>query len=73
VFNTRGKLETVSTAGTHYHSLGVFGEQPSWSSDGQWIVFTAGDYVKEIRPDGQGIRHILYVTSKKGRNFEPDW
>jgi hypothetical protein len=25
------------------------------------------------RPDGKGIRHILYVTSNKGVNFEPDW
>ncbi len=73
VFNTRGKLELVNTAGTLYHSLGVYGAQPSFSPDGQWIVFSSGDYVKEIRPDGQGIRHILYVTSKKGSNFEPNW
>jgi TolB protein len=73
VFNGRGKLETVTLAGTRYHSLGVWGNQASWSPDGQWIVFTYGDYVKEIRPDGKGIRHILYVTSKKGWNFEPDW
>ncbi len=46
---------------------------PQWSPDGRWIVFTYGDYVKEIRPDGRGIRHILYVTSKKGLNFEPNW
>jgi Tol biopolymer transport system component len=73
VFNSRGKLETVNAAGTHYHSLRVFGAQPSWSPDGEWIVFTYGDYVKEIRPNGQGIRHILHVSSKKGENFEPDW
>jgi Tol biopolymer transport system component len=60
-------------AGTRYRSLGVFGDQPSWSPDGQWIVFTYGNYVKEIRPDGKGVRHILYVNSNKGWNFEPDW
>jgi len=41
--------------------LGSTGQQPSFSPDGRWIVFTQGDYVKEIRPSGQGIRHILYV------------
>jgi Tol biopolymer transport system component len=73
VFNSRGKLELVNTAGTHYRSLGVYGAQPSFSPDGQWIVFTYGDYVKEIRPNGKGIRHVLYVSSKKGVNFEPNW
>jgi hypothetical protein len=36
-------------------------------------VFCYGDYVKEIRSDGTGLRHILYVTSNKGVNFAPDW
>lgn len=73
VFNGGGKLELVNVAGTHYHSLGVDGDQPSWSPDGRWIVFPSGDYLKEIRPDGSGLRHILYVTSKKGSNSQPNW
>jgi Tol biopolymer transport system component len=73
VFNSRGKLETVNTAGTRYHSLKIPGVSPSWSPDGQWIVFTAGGYVKEIRPSGQGVRSILHVNPEKGSNFEPDW
>jgi len=73
LFNSRGKLELVGTAGTHYHSVGVGGGQPSFSPDGHWIVFPSGDYLKEIRPDGSGLHHILYVTSKKGSNFDPNW
>jgi len=73
VFNCGGVLKLVNTSGTHYQSLGVTGDQSSWSPDGQWIVFASGDYLKEIRPDGSGLRHILYVSSKKGSNFDPNW
>jgi Tol biopolymer transport system component len=73
-FNSKGTLWLVNALGpTRFHSLRVRGEQPSWSPDGQWIVFTAGPYLTEIRPDGKGIHHILHVGSKQGWNFEPDW
>lgn len=73
VFNSRGKLELVNTAGTRYRSLRVAGAQPSWSPDGRWIVFTSGGYVKEIRPDGTGIHRILHVNPTKAALFEPAW
>ena len=73
VFNALGKLTVFNLKTRSFHVLLRDGAEPSWSPDGQWIVFTYGDYVKEVRPNGQGIRHILYVTSKKGENFAPDW
>jgi Tol biopolymer transport system component len=73
VFNSSGPLTVFNLQTKQFHQVVRAGEAPSWSPDGQWIVFTSGDYVNEVRPDGQGIRHILYVTGKKGSNFEPDW
>ena len=72
-YNFRGRIELLNVVTRQYRSLRVSGAQPSWSPDGRWLVFTSGDYVKEIRPDGKGIRHILHVSSKKGWNFQPDW
>jgi len=73
VYNAGGRLQVVNAAGTHYHSLRIDGDQTSWSPDGQWIVFASGDYLREIRPNGKDVRHILYVNSQKGSNFEPNW
>jgi Tol biopolymer transport system component len=73
VYNAMGKLTVFNLATRTFHVLLRYGESPSWSPDGQWIVFCYGDYVKEIRPDGTGQRHILYVTSNKGQNSAPDW
>ena len=72
-FNALGKLTVFNLATGQFQVVVRTGAEPAWSPDGQWIVFTYGDYVKEVRPDGRGIRHILYVTSKKGLNSEPDW
>jgi Tol biopolymer transport system component len=72
-FNAMGPLTVFDLGTGQFHTIVREGNSPSWSPDGQWIVFDYGDYVKEVRPDGTGIRHILYVTSKKGQNFAPDW
>ena len=72
-FNALGRLTVFDLETGLFHVVVRDGDAPSWSPDGQWIVFAEGDYVKEVRSDGQGIRHILYVASKKGLNFEPDW
>jgi Tol biopolymer transport system component len=72
-YNSRGKLELLNVVTRRYRSLRVAGAQPSWSPDGQWIVYTGGAYVNEIRPNGTGIRHILHESPNKGWNFQPDW
>jgi len=71
-FNSVGKLTIASLRGA-LHSLGVWGQQPSFSPDGAWLVYCYGDYVREIRTNGTGARPILHASSQKGRNFEPVW
>jgi Tol biopolymer transport system component len=73
VFNALGPLTVFDLQTDQFHTVVREGNSPSWSPDGQWIVFDYGDYVKEVRPDGTGIRHIFYVTSTKGENFAPGW
>jgi Tol biopolymer transport system component len=68
-----GKLQTLDADGNQLHSLGLSGEEPSWSPDGQWIVYVNGDNMNEVRPDGSGLHSILHVDSQKGWNFEPNW
>jgi Tol biopolymer transport system component len=72
-FNAVGPLTVFDLQTGQFHMVVREGESPSWSPDGQWIAFDYGDYVNEVHPDGQGIRHILHLTSTTGQNFAPDW
>lgn len=73
VFNAHGGLEMFNIRTRQFHRVFRDGDSPNWSPDGHWIVFCYGDYIREIRPNGTGQRHILYVSSNKGHNFSPDW
>jgi Tol biopolymer transport system component len=72
-FNRQGKLVAFDTTTKLSKTLSRSGDSPSWSPDGQWVVFDDGGYVKEVRADGTGVRSILHVNSRKGHDFEPDW
>jgi dipeptidyl aminopeptidase/acylaminoacyl peptidase len=74
-FNQGGKIHVLDADGTHFRSLDVWGDDPSWSPDGKWIVFDAAankENLAEIRPDGSGYHLITHLTSKR-LAVEPDW
>lgn len=72
-FNDGGTLVSFNVKTKRFQTIMRDGDSPSWSPDGQWIVFDYGDYVKEIRVNGTGLHPILHANSQKGHNFEPDW
>ena len=74
-FNHSGKIAVIDADGAHLRSLGAWGDDPSWSADGNWIAFDAAadkESLAEIRPDGSGYRLITHLKPK-WLNIEPDW
>ena len=74
-FNKSGKIQVIDADGTHLRSLGVWGDDPSWSPDGEWIAFDSAaknENLAEIRADGSGF-HLITRLGLKWLNIQPDW
>ena len=74
-FNESGKIHVIDADGTHLRSLGVRGDDPSWSPDGQWLTFDSdaqSENLAEIRPDGSRF-HLVTHLGLKWVDIEPDW
>lgn len=74
-FNHSGKIFVINADGTHLRSLRYWGDSPSWSPDGTWLVFDSAanrENLAEVRPDGSGF-HLLTHLKPKWLNIEPDW
>jgi Tol biopolymer transport system component len=74
-------LDPSGLGGSQLTPLGVDGSSPTWSSDGEWIAFTApgvdpaGDplvQVNIIRPDGSGLQQIFTWGSTPSLAWAPD-
>ena len=55
-----------------------FLEDVSWSPDGKWITFTTDglleNSIRMIRPDGTGLKRIVYQPTADGYHFNaPQW
>jgi len=73
--SARGGPSVSPETQTESASPDVFEFDPSWSPDGQWIVYTTwsdADYgrVRVIRPDGSGGRDVVAV---RGHYIEPSF
>jgi Tol biopolymer transport system component len=74
-FNESGGIHVVDADGTHLRSLGVRGDDPSWSPDGQWLAFDSdaqSENLAEIRPDGSRF-HLITRLGLRWVDIEPDW
>ena len=69
-----GTLTTVFELSRNWDFLG----EVSWSPDGKWITFTTDglleNSIRMIRPDGTGLKRIVYQPTADGYHFNaPQW
>lgn len=68
-------LYIIDTNGENLRKLITWGESgmilgsPSWSPDGNWIVFYGSAQIWKIMSDGTNLTQLTF----SGRNFSPDW
>jgi Tol biopolymer transport system component len=73
-----GSIFVVNADGTGLHRIASrrpgLGSPPSWSPDGQWILFSDGTTIYVVHPDGTGLRRIT-LESVPGlrRAYYPSW
>jgi TolB protein len=63
-------LEVMNSDGTGRTAMLVGGTSPSWSADGQSIVFVESGGLFTVNADGTDVRH---VTDAPGGAFASDW
>lgn len=74
------ELAVANADGSSLHSLGIEGGSPSWSPDGQWIVYhdnqgqyrNSGGAISMIRPDGSDARPGVVINPINNPVWSPD-
>jgi hypothetical protein len=66
------ELLIANADGSDLHSLNVEGSMPSWSPDGQWIVFSDSNNLSMIRPDGSEVRKNVVFSPLFPLVWSPD-
>lgn len=72
VTNSYGQLELIDSTDETAAPMsvplegGVGASYPTWSPDGEWIVFSTGTRLAKVRPDGSDLTILLETTSRFG-------
>jgi dipeptidyl aminopeptidase/acylaminoacyl peptidase len=76
VASTSSVLLIANADGGDQHPLNVEGSSPSWSPDGQWILYypqlRSGSAINRIRPDGSEMRENAAVSPALPPIWSPD-
>jgi Tol biopolymer transport system component len=71
-----GGIHVINADGSHLRSLRterIPGTEPSWSSDGNSIVFTEGNNLAVMKANGFSRHLITHVPINTWANNDPDW
>ncbi|HEX7434450.1 MAG TPA: hypothetical protein VF326_12420, partial [Anaerolineaceae bacterium] len=80
--DNRSSIVVASPDGNQSHLMGVEGNYPTWSADGQWILFQQYTTVDKNQPtintlfvahtDGSGLKKVLTTTATVQTAWSPD-
>ena len=70
-----GAAFVVNTDGSGLRQLTPWGMggSPSWSPDGQWILFDGRGFLFVVHPDGSGQKQIYLHAGSRYYAYEPSW